>query len=208
MKDSKIFEENYFKGPLFNSFELDTVSNPKDHINYLDSFCKIFSIPTKNILEIGYGTGELFRTSHSKFKPLVHTGYDISQYAYKKLLPFSKKNDCKIFCQDFREIDFSNIPDAFYDVTISMGMAHYLESKQLDRFFQELSRISKYLYFYAPTKNEVLDVRKEGFYDPYANLIPKATFNRLFKKHKLKKVGMYILQSYHIEIPMNELWEH
>ena len=94
------------------------------------------------------------------------------------------------------DFPFDQYEDGYFDWTISMGMAHYLNKKELEYFLKQVARVSKYVYFFVPTKNDILAMRKDGFYDEYAQLVPKVTYHKLFQKYKLRIISMYILESY------------
>ena len=184
---------------------IDGIGNAKDHSRYLSAFFNIEGIQITGIIDLGFGTGHLFKEMLRTFKPIRAAGLEPSTYIFKK---FKAPKGVQIFNQDI--LSWAKTKNkTTYDLALCTSVLQYLSDQELKVALPVIARRVSYLYLTVPTDVEYRRQKSElKFSDPYARIRTRKQYLKLLAPH-FTFLSTRILESKHFydedNTPFNDL---
>lgn len=166
------YKNKQFSHSLLNSLlEIDTIQK---YINFDEN---------RSILEIGAGSGRICSALLQIEKNLKYTIADIPPTLYvaqtnlsnvfkeKKIFKYRKFNSFKEIENQFIASDIrfllpeqiKLIPRKFFDISIAVDCLHEFKKNQVEDYFSEFDRLSKFFYFKCQNMQSAIFERKEKY---------------------------------------------
>lgn len=171
------FQNKKYSFPLLNSIlEIDILNNSIDLIKY------------KSLLEIGAGSGRLCSAFMQINQNLKYTIVDIPPALYiaqsniknnfktKKIFTYRNFKNFEQIKKEFISSDIrflspeqlKLIPDKFFDLGIAIDCLHELNKKQVEQYFNNFNRLTKFFYFKCQNNQWAIFEKEKAYnYDNY-----------------------------------------
>ena len=166
------YENKEYSHSLLNSIlEIDII---KKYINFDQN---------NSILEIGAGSGRICSALLQTEKKLKYTIADIAPTLYiaqtnlsnvfkeKKIFKYRKFNSFEEIEKEFISSDIrfllpeqiKFIPNKFFNLSIAVDCLHEFKKNQVEEYFSEFNRLSKFFYFKCQNTQTAIFERKEKY---------------------------------------------
>lgn len=184
------FTKEYWDTQYNDIQTLDGVGNAKDHSRYLSAFFNIEGFNVESMIDLGFGTGHLFKEMYRKFQPHRVVGIEPSTHVFKKF----KASWARTHQMDL--LEWSRVKDrSSYDLGLCTSVLQYLTDKELKEAIPVMSRRIRYLYLTVPTDIEYSRQSSElKFSDPYAKQRTRKQYQNLLLPH-FTFLSMRVLES-------------
>ena len=181
----KQLQEKKFGNPiLFNYNDKEYSHSLLNSIFEIDALKKNITFKENNsILEIGAGSGRICSAVLQIEKNLNYTIADIAPTLYvaqtnlsnffkeKKIFKYRKFNNFDEIEKEFISSDIrfllpeqiKLIPNKFFDLSIAVDCLHEFNKVQVDEYFNEFNRLSKFFYFKCQNTQSAIFERKEKY---------------------------------------------
>lgn len=159
---------------------MDGIANVKDHSRYLAAFFNLEGVPVKSVVDLGFGTGHLFKEVVRTFRPKRALGLEPSAYIYRRFrAPAGTRTlhtDISSWCRTSTR--------ATFDLGLCTSVLQYLSDKEIRASVPVLARRIRYLYLTVPTDVEYRRQKSElAFTDPYALVRSREQYQKLLRPH-------------------------
>lgn len=173
------FTKAYWDTQYEDIQSIDGVGNAKDHSRYLSAFFNLEGFNVESMIDLGFGTGHLFKEMYRKFNPHRVMGIEPSTHVYKRFkAPWARTQQMDLLTWG-RTKDKST-----YDLGLCTSVLQYLSDKELKEVIPVMSRRIRYLYLTVPTDIEYERQSVElKFTDPYAKQRTRSRYHLLFRPH-------------------------
>ena len=181
----KQLQEKKFGNPiLFNYNDKEYSHSLLNSIFEIDALKKNITFKENNsILEIGAGSGRICSAVLQIEKNLNYTIADIAPTLYvaqtnlsnffkeKKIFKYRKFNNFDEIEKEFISSDIrfllpeqiKLIPNKFFNLSIAVDCLHEFNKVQVDEYFNEFNRLSKFFYFKCQNTQSAIFERKEKY---------------------------------------------
>jgi trans-aconitate methyltransferase len=183
------FDKTYWDKNYSAPMTMDGIGNAREHVAYLKSYMAIEHVDVSTVIDLGFGSGHLFREMLKAFIPYRAVGIEPSPYMFNKakihkLRPV-ESTDLKIFEEDILTWSRTDRKkNDLFDLGICTSVFQYLSDKELKEVIPVLSKRIKYLYFTVPTNIELgRQVSELDFKDEYAIHRTRAQYQKLLRPH-------------------------
>ncbi len=184
--NGKSFDLKYWKEIYGSGEDVDGTFNAKEHALYLKSIFKLFGIDVHSLADFGFGKGFLLQRMIQAFQPGRVFALDASVEMAERL-----KNSKWIYSSNIavnvgtiQGLNVEIAKQAAFDLGICNSVLQYIEDEEIELAVEKMAKMTKYLYFSVPTKDDYSRMKKEIFFeDPYA-------FSRS-KKFYMKKISKF-----------------
>lgn len=194
------FEKDYWEKNYSDLEEMDGVANAREHARYAKSFFDVEYIQIKSVIDLGFGMGEMLKSFTQEFSPYRIAGVEPSQYIYEKFIQkkWHQSVNARFFNIDLTAWSESKKKELKnFDLGICTSVFQYLNDEELAKILPVMSKRLRYLYFSAPTSQELKRQREElDFNDEYAIRRSKARYLSLISPH-FTFVSARVLESKH-----------
>jgi len=178
-------EENKFGNSILFKYENKEYSHSLlNSILEIDIIKKYINFDQNNsILEIGAGSGRICSALLQTEKKLKYTIADIAPTLYiaqtnlsnvfkeKKIFKYRKFNSFEEIEKEFISSDIrfllpeqiKFIPNKFFNLSIAVDCLHEFKKNQVEEYFSEFNRLSKFFYFKCQNTQTAIFERKEKY---------------------------------------------
>lgn len=177
---SKDLGIEYWRTQYSDPKTIDGIGNARDHSRYLASFFNLEGFEVESMVDLGFGTGHLFKEMLRTFRPNRAAGIEPSEHVFrcfKHATARVRQTDLLTWCLDPKE-------EKTYDLGLCTSMLQYLDAGELLRALPVVARRVRYLYLTVPTDVEYeRQGREQNFADPYAHVRSRIWYQRLLRPH-------------------------
>ncbi|MBE7413402.1 MAG: class I SAM-dependent methyltransferase [Leptospiraceae bacterium] len=169
--NGKQFDVKYWSEIYGSGEDVDGTFNAKEHALYLKSILKLFDIPVRSLADFGFGKGFLLQRMIQAFQPGRVFALDTSKEMVERLKnsKWIHTTNIAVNCGTIQSINTEIMKYAPYDLGIFNSVLQYIKNEDIEIVLEKISKITKYLYFSVPTKNDYTRMKKEIYFeDPYA----------------------------------------
>jgi len=197
-KDSALtLEKEYWQTCYSEPETMDGILNAAAHMNYARALFKLQEVQINSLIDLGFGTGDMYKAFTRGFKPERSMGIEPSHYIFQQALrklSHQKSQLVNISLEDWcGDTQFNQV----WDLAVCTSVLQYIQTSTLKRSIPILAQRVKYLYLTVPTNKEMGRQLKElEFEDPFALRRTKQTYRELFSAH-FTIVGCRLLESKH-----------
>ncbi len=191
------FETSYWKEIYGSGKDVDASFNAREHAKYIKSLFDLMQIQPRSIADFGFGKGLLLKEFVKIFQPGKVFAVDpseemIDQIAKQKWIRGYNLSFLHSTVQDLELKYFTSAP---FELGIFNSVVQYIPDKELPKVFEKLHKITQYLYFTVPTKNDYIRMEKEIYFtDPYAHHRSKKYYEKLIRPY-FRRVAFNLLES-------------
>jgi hypothetical protein len=199
------FDETYWKKMYAEAEDsiIDGVVNAEQHANYIKSVLSLQGVKVTSIGDFGFGLGKLLREFAGVFATKKIVAIDPSIECVNKLrtAKWISKYNIAIHHASLYDFDSIYLQDNPLDLSICNSVFQYITENKVEFIFRKLSRITRYLYFCAPTTNDYRMMEEEvGFVDPYAFSRSREFYRDAWAAH-FRSVSLNLLESIELVQP-------
>ncbi len=177
---SRDLGEEYWRTQYSDPATIDGIGNARDHSRYLSAFFNLEGFAVESLVDLGFGTGHLFKEMIRTFKPGRVLGIEPSAHVFKRFRAPRvrvRQLDLVSWCLDPKE-------ERVYDLGLCTSMLQYLDAAEIKAALPVLARRLRYLYLTVPTDVEYTRQGVEHhFADPYAQVRGRAWYQKTLRPH-------------------------
>ncbi len=170
----------YWRTQYAEPATIDGIGNARDHSRYLAAFFNLEGFEVKSVVDLGFGTGHLFKEMLRTFQPKRALGIEPSEHVFRRfkhVTARARHTDLLTWCLDPKE-------EKTYDLGLCTSMLQYLEARELKLALPVVARRVRYLYLTVPTDVEYeRQGSEQSFADPYAHVRSRAWYLRVLRPH-------------------------
>ena len=183
------FSSDYWNINYSEPQEMDNVFNAKEHAQYLKSLFELEMVDVSSIIDLGFGTGYLFKAMLKEFNPYRACGIEPSKHIFDQisLEKFKPTESTKLTLYNIDLVTWAKKDlkrDRTFDLGICTSVFQYLSDEEINEVLPVMAERIRYLYFSVPTdlelKKQIEDVE---FHDEYAIARTKERYLKLIKPH-------------------------
>lgn len=182
--NGKNFEADYWQNVYGDGSNIDGIFNAMEHANYIAAILRLMDVPVNSIIDIGFGKGCLLKEITRMLRPDRIIAIDPSIERTKELMAqdWISPWNIAVLNTTIEAFNESLLKEPI-DLGIFNSIAQYIQT-DLDKVFDKLARIARYLYFSVPTEADYKRINKEiDFVDPYAYYRAKSFYYKMLTPH-------------------------
>lgn len=159
---------------------IDGIGNVKDHSRYVSAYFNIEGVKVRSLVDLGFGTGKLFKEMVKTFRPKRALGLEPSTHIYRR---FRAPEGVRTEHTDI--VSWCRRPcRGTFDLGLCTSVLQYLSDAEIKEALPVMAARIRHLYLTVPTDVEYERQKSElQFADPYAKIRSQKQYLKLLKPH-------------------------
>ncbi|TGL31502.1 class I SAM-dependent methyltransferase [Leptospira koniambonensis] len=191
------FETSYWDEIYGSGKDVDASFNAKEHAKYIKSVFDLMQVHPRSIADFGFGKALLLKEFVKIFQPNRVFAVDPSEDMIDAIAKqkWIRSYNLSFLHSTIQDLELKHIQLPPFTLGICNSVVQYIEDKHLPKVFEKLHKITNYLYFTVPTKNDYTRMKKEIYFtDPYAHQRSKKYYEKLINPY-FRRVAFNLLES-------------